>query len=612
MPIYLLLSAGCNNDTMLVKEGEQDNDGDGVIQSDDCDDNNPEVGLPTDWYEDADGDGYGNANSALEGLCASEVPAGYVDNSDDCDDADETINPETPWHVDADQDGYGGETTTQSCEQPQGYIAENGDCNDGDAEINPDAPEILCDGIDNDCDGDIDSFEDGVICTSAIGNSLLGTKFIGEASSQAGVSVAATQDSDGNSQVVIGAYTRGGYEYGGAYIVNIDPEVNSYNLANADVILTGENQDDNAGSLVAIAGDPNQDGNPDFLVNAVYNDTTGTNAGAAYLIFSPASSGSLAEMADVIFLGESSYMETGSGLSYAGDVNADGYDDILLGANGSINNSDSGRVYLFHGPVTNNPFFNSADKTLNVSAADAILVGNTNEKAGNAVSHLGDIDGDGFDDIVVAAIYDSTNGTATGAVHIVKGPISNTISLDDSDLKLYGEAGGDHAGIALSSGGDINGDGKSDAVVGAFVANKAYVVDGDFLSETSGSTSLSWASTTLQASSGNAGKSVALAGDLNSDQLNDVLVGAYHDGTNGIDAGAAYLVLTPLDSGTMDLSDADFRIYAKAGNLFGDSAANIDADGDEISDLLIGSRQDNEGGSNAGAVYLILGAELGI
>jgi hypothetical protein len=147
---------------------------------DDCDDDIDEdeaVDVST-WYEDADGDGYGDVDSATT-ACAA--PSDHVADSSDCNDTsgvsypgadelcdgldndcdgevDEDVVDGATWYLDADGDGYGdagSSTTTTACEQPSGYVGDDTDCDDADPDINPWVEE-LCDGDDNDCDGDVD------------------------------------------------------------------------------------------------------------------------------------------------------------------------------------------------------------------------------------------------------------------------------------------------------------------------------------------------------------------------------------------------------------------------------------------------------------------------
>jgi subtilisin-like proprotein convertase family protein len=153
-----------------------DTDGDGTLDEFDGCPSNGSYTSPATWYEDSDGDTYGNS-AATQQACSQ--PAGYVANSTDCNDSNSAINPgatevcdgvdnnctggiddgvTTTFYRDLDGDGYGAATpTVQACSVPVGYAATNTDCNDASADVKPGAVEI-CDGVDQDCDG---AFDDG-------------------------------------------------------------------------------------------------------------------------------------------------------------------------------------------------------------------------------------------------------------------------------------------------------------------------------------------------------------------------------------------------------------------------------------------------------------------
>lgn len=142
-----------------------DNDCDGAVDED---------VVPT-WYADIDGDGYGDAATGQDGC---DAPVGYVLSDSDCDDANSRVNPSEPevcdsvdndcdgtvdlgigdaYYIDADGDRYGSTTTILACEQFPGLSRLNTDCDDSDANVNVEATEI-CNGVDDDCDGNIDLF----------------------------------------------------------------------------------------------------------------------------------------------------------------------------------------------------------------------------------------------------------------------------------------------------------------------------------------------------------------------------------------------------------------------------------------------------------------------
>ena len=257
-------------------------------------------------------------------------------------------------------------------------------------------------------------------------------------------------------------------------------------------------------------------------------------------------------------VGETEYDNSGFAVSGAGDVNGDGFDDVIVGATAAADRSDvsTGAAYLVLGPVTGE---------VDLAAADATLYGeNDSDRAGAAVATAGDVDGDGYTDVLVGALDDATGGTEAGAVYLVAGPISGPQSLASAEAKFFGEAGQDFAGRAISGDGDVNGDGINDALIGSWRHDitasdegAAYLV----LGGTTGDRSLAAADAKLtgEADSDYAGYSVSIVGDMNGDGFDDMLVGAWgeYSGSSG-----AYVVFGPV-LGEQDLGNADAILTAE-------------------------------------------------
>ena len=326
--------------------------------------------------------------------------------------------------------------------------------------------------------------------------------------------------------------------------------------------------------------------------------------------------------ANASFWGENANDYAGYRVAIAGDVNGDGYDDILIGAwLNDENGANAGQAYLIFGKASG--WSMDAD----LSNADASFWGeHAGDIAGLRVAGAGDVNGDGYDDILISATSNGEGATNAGQTYLILGKASGwakDTNLSNSNASFWGEHNGDTSGYSIAGAGDVNDDGYDDFLIGAVNnddggsnAGQTYLI----LGKRSGwamDTNLSKADASFWGE--NAGDISGIwvdgAGDVNGDGYDDFLISAYYNNDGGTIAGQTYLILGKPSGWTRDtdLSKADASFWGEnAGDNSGVSVAGTgDVNGDGYDDFLIGAYKSGDGGSDAGQTYLILGKASG-
>ncbi len=270
-----------------------------------------------------------------------------------------------------------------------------------------------------------------------------------------GQSLATLGDVDGDSavEILVGApfHDIPSVDAGRAYIYTTPVSTSS----TAVTTLRGDATGDYFGYSVGGGGDVDGDGFPDFVIGAHGNDAAATDAGAAYLFTTYATGTVDASSADTILLGEAATDAAGRGVAICGDVDDDGYDDVLVGAPGNDTDfTNGGAVYLFLGPV--------ASGTISAGTADAIITADkASDGIGVNVAGAGDINGDGYDDIVFSNPANDDYATDAGKVGFRYGPVVNR-----ETFWWFGLAT-DELGASVGPLGDTDNDGIPELGIGA-------------------------------------------------------------------------------------------------------------------------------------------------
>ncbi|MGB0440481.1 MAG: hypothetical protein ACPGFC_10315, partial [Paracoccaceae bacterium] len=421
---------------------------------------------------------------------------------------------------------------------------------------------------------------------------------------------------DGFDDIIIGAPygNAGGTDSGQAYVVYGGADLANLDLgtltSTQGIKITGDKGGDLAGISVSDAGDVNGDGIDDMLVGARRGDDGGSNAGEGYIVYGGTSLvdvdlTNLTSAQGIVVIGHKSDDILGVSASAAGDVNGDGFDDILLGAPfGDNGGSKAGEAYLIFG---GDALVDIDLQTLSPTSFMTIEGDRAGDNLGRSVSGAGDVNGDGFDDMIVGADLGNNGGTDAGEAYVIYGGAS-LVDIDLTNITaadgytIQGAAGDDEAGNSVSAAGDVNGDGFDDLIVGAprnddagSNAGAAYVIFGG---ATPGDIDLSaipsGAGITIlgRAAGDLAGFSVSGAGDINGDGLDDLIIGANESNADGTESGEAYVLygktdLADIDLANIDASDGFFIQGDVAGDNAGHSVSGAgDLNGDGKADLV--------------------------
>lgn len=564
---------------------------------------------------DPDGDGY------IEDDCAAHYAAvhpgaedPYGDGVDqDCDGRD---GAESEFDLDGDgqrSEAFGGR-----------------DCDDEEPAIYAGAEEECGDGLVNDCDrsavsASLDCRMKGDLLTEARYTLVMGHA----PGARGGRSLAGVGDIDGDGldDVLVGAPgSLSDDAIAGAVYLIAAPSAGTLDMSQGEApMLVGASPGDGAGHGISGAGDLDGDGFGDIAAGvpeAGYgSDGIG---GALHVILGPVNANDDETpqlLGEYAFATVSGPQHLGAAVSLIDDVDGDQRGELLTGA--SMAYDERGAVYLLTAADIDAAADNSEGAT--TESASMVVVG-AHKVAGEMSGSLSgwplcgaDRDGDGVPEVVTGAYRDASASDREyeGAVSVMSVG-AGVYSAEDADLTLIGGVAHDNLGYSVACG-DLNGDGLADLIAGAPSYHgggdrpgKAYLVSASQVGR-GGSVDVAEVALAVFTGSVNGesvGTSVVVPGDLDGDEVDDLVIGAAAWGEELDTAGSAHLFYASAElEGQIAVSAAPaFMTGQSAGDYAGAAVAGAgDVDGDGWPDLIIGAPFDSQSGTESGRAYILFG-----
>jgi hypothetical protein len=419
-----------------------------------------------------------------------------------------------------------------------------------------------------------------------------------------GTSVGSAGDvnGDGYSDVIVGAtfYSNGQSAEGAAFVYHGAADGLATTSAWDD---EGDQADAEFGYSVGTAGDVNGDGYADVIVGAPGYDGGLTNEGVAYVYYGSATG--LATSPTCTLEGIQGGIEFGFSAGTAGDVNGDGYADVIVGAryyDDDDDEIDEGAAFVYHGSATG----------LSTTRAWTGEGEQAGAWFGWAVGTAGDVNGDGFSDIIVGACMHDNGQTDEGRATVYHGSASG-LSLTPA-WTAEGNQAEAWFGTSVGTAGDVNSDGYADVIVGANGYDGDQTDEGQatvYHGSASGlSTTPDWVAEGNQAEA-HFGYSVGTAGDVNGDGSSDVIVGAFYYDNGQTNEGRATVYHGSAIglSTTHDWSAEGDQAHARFG-LAVSTAGDVNGDG--YADVIVGAHFYDNGQTNEGAAFVYHGSAAGL